>query len=63
MKTKEVASEESLRRLWSQIELLRKEIEQAERDRTARYAGYLTGLRPKRCGVTETSNQFANFKD
>ena len=35
MKNKKVTSEETLQRLWSQIELLRQEIDQAERDRTA----------------------------
>jgi hypothetical protein len=33
MRTEETASQESLRRLWTEIALLRQEVEQAERDR------------------------------
>jgi hypothetical protein len=35
MKLRKAISEESLRRLWSEISLLRHEVEQAERDRIA----------------------------
>jgi hypothetical protein len=35
MRTEKAVSEETLQRLWSEISLLRKEVEQAERSRTA----------------------------
>ncbi len=35
MKLRKTTSDESLRRLWSEIALLRHEVEQAERDRVA----------------------------
>jgi len=66
MRTEKSVSKESLRRLWSEIALLRQEVEKAERDRVASQVGLTSAIlaarpQPRTCRGEDSIDGFGRW--